>query len=116
VEGKTWPEFKNYFADKYHDLKEMRKTSAKQAVFHSANLASEEQPKEADNFMGAFQNLAMVATTDKTTIVQLVEAYAKLVESNKILSEQIAMLRQQCGDKQNKADVPTNNFAARKSK
>ena len=112
-EEKTWTEFKQYFADEYHDLKEMHKTSAKETGFHAANLASEEEPEAADDFMEAFQNLAMAATTDKTTIAQLVEANAKLVESNKILTEQLAMIQQQVG---NKAHVPTNTFVARKAK
>jgi len=90
--------------------------TSKQAGLHSANLASEEPPEETYGFMEAFQNLAMAATTDKTTIAQLVEANAKLVESNKLVAKQITTLQQQNGNTQNSTGMPKNNFAARKSK
>ena len=63
--------------------------------------------------MEAFQNLAMAATTDKSTIAQLVNANAKLVEANKLLTEHITTLQQQC---RTTTTTPVNTFTARKAK
>ena len=58
-----------------------------------ANLISNEAPEKADDFMEAFQNFAMTAITNKTTISQLVQANTKLVEANKKLTDQVEMLQ-----------------------
>ena len=84
---KTWENFKRFFAEEYHDLKEQQRTTSMQAGYHQANMMEESDTSE---FMNAFQNFAHAATTDKNTIAHLVEANAKLVESNKILTNQLA--------------------------
>ena len=94
----------------------MHKTSAKQAGFHSANLANKDQPEEQPKeIMEAYQNLVMTTTLDKTTIAQLIQAIAQFVEANKSLIEQIAIL-QKTNNTHNNMDMPTNTYTARKVK
>ena len=58
-----------------------------QAGYHQANMMEKSDTSE---FMNTFQNFAHTVTTDKNTTAHLVEANAKLVESNKILTNQLA--------------------------
>lgn len=66
---KTWPNFKNFFASEYHDLKEQEKTTEMGQEYHSENLV--QHNTENDSFLvESIQHLALAATTDKQTITK----------------------------------------------
>ena len=77
---KTWTNFKSFFASEYHDLKEQEKTTTMKE-YHAANLV--QHNTEDDSFLvESLQHLALAATTDKQTIVQLIDSNAKLTETS----------------------------------
>jgi hypothetical protein len=78
---KTWPLFKTYFAEEYHDLKEQQKVNTSQTQFHGANSVLD--------ISTALDNLAMAATTDRDIVAQLTQSNKQLVEMNAILTAQL---------------------------
>ena len=91
---KTWLNFKTFFANEYHELKEQEQTTALTQGYHSANLADDQNDQNDTQLVEALQHLALAATTDKQTIAQLVEANAKLTDSVGKLTEKLAQALQ----------------------
>ena len=61
---KTWPNFKQFFANEYYDLKELEKTTAMGQGYHAVNLVQQEN--EEDSLLAeSLNHLALAATTDK---------------------------------------------------
>jgi hypothetical protein len=81
AEAKTWASFKQFFAEEYHDLKEQQKVNTSQTNFHSATAVTD--------ISSALDNLAFAATTDRDIVTQLAASNKQLVETNKILTEQL---------------------------
>ena len=79
--AKTWPLFKTYFAEEYHDLKEQQKVNTSQTQFHGANAVVD--------ISTALDNLAMAATTDRDIVAQLTESNKQLVAMNTTLTAQL---------------------------
>ena len=84
---KTWPLFKPYFAEEYHDLKEQQKANTLQSNFHGANSAN-----SVLDISNALDNLAFAATTDRDIVAQLTTSNQKLVEMNTTLNAQLKQL------------------------
>lgn len=78
---KTWANFKTFFAEEYHDLKEQQKVNTTQTNFHGAN--------EVTDISMALDNLAMAATTDRDIVAQLTLSNKQLIEINTTLTAQL---------------------------
>eukprot|EP00957_Ditylum_brightwellii_P109040 8317997-Ditylum_brightwellii.AAC.1 len=81
---KTWTNFKTFFADKYHLLREVEDNTQQGSGYHQANA-----------MMGvttALEHLAMTETTDKCTMEELATTNQELSEANNLFTEQLKML------------------------
>eukprot|EP00957_Ditylum_brightwellii_P074102 5631006-Ditylum_brightwellii.AAC.1 len=81
---KTWTNFKFFFADEYHLLREDEDNTQQVSGYHQANA-----------MMGvttALEHLALAATGDKHTIEKLATTNWDLSEANKLFAEQLRMI------------------------
>ena len=62
--------------------------------YHAANLVQQETENDNSLLLESLQHLALVATTDKQTIAQLVEANAKLTDNISKLTDKLAQALQ----------------------
>jgi hypothetical protein len=81
---RTWPAFKTFFADEYHDLREQQRINTTQAGFHNANSAV-----QTDGIETALDNLAMATTSDQGVVAQMAAANTILTATNKTLADQL---------------------------
>lgn len=92
---KTWDNFKTFFTIEYRDLKEQERVIASIGGFHSENNAMGKYPPpvtETPEISGALLHLAMVATTDREIVSQLVETNKTLTTNNEALVEQVKVI------------------------
>jgi len=82
--NKTRANFKQFFAAKYHDIKEQQKVNSSHSNFHSTNAAVDTGQ--------ALDNLATAATADRDIIAQLTTSNLQLTTTNKLLTEQLKLV------------------------
>lgn len=80
---KMWPNFKIYFGEEYHDLKETQRITAGQGGYHGANAATD----IVIDLGAALDNLALAASADKNIVKESVRANKQLTDATKLLSE-----------------------------
>ena len=83
LHDKIWALFKQFFADKYHDLKEQQRVNISGSNFHSDNAAVD--------IGKALNNLALAATADREIVVRLNNTNASLVETITSITEQLRL-------------------------
>eukprot|EP00957_Ditylum_brightwellii_P182933 13934715-Ditylum_brightwellii.AAC.1 len=85
---KTWDNFKKFFVDEYHTLKEDKQAIACMAEYHQANIS--EQIYEVSD---AIEQLVLAAVTDKRTIEKLATADTDLAKANKQLTKEVQEIK-----------------------
>lgn len=81
---KTWLNFKQFFANEYHDLKEDQRVQTGQTRYHTANNMTHMQ-----DIGIALDNLALSATNDHRLMEQLIANNATLTKNNQELSNHL---------------------------
>ena len=74
--NKTWVNFKQLFATKYHDCKKLDKVNTAQINFHSANFVVD--------ITQALDNLAMAVLSDRKIFAQLTNINQQFTTTNNI--------------------------------
>ena len=78
---KTWAAFKDFFAEKYHDIHKHQNIDATQEVFHGGNM----DIIMKNNIYEALDNLAVSKNLEKDVLAQITSTIKHLVNINKIL-------------------------------
>ena len=81
---KTWTNFKTFFADEYHLLREDEDNTQQGSGYHQANAMT--------GVTTALEHLAMAATADKRTMEELATTNRELSEANKLFAVQLGTL------------------------
>eukprot|EP00957_Ditylum_brightwellii_P157426 11981296-Ditylum_brightwellii.AAC.1 len=81
---KTWANFKTFFADEYHLLREDEDDTQQGSGYHQANAMIV--------VTTALEHLAMAATVDKRTMEELATTNPEFSEANKLFAEQLRTL------------------------
>eukprot|EP00957_Ditylum_brightwellii_P053765 4072944-Ditylum_brightwellii.AAC.1 len=78
---KTWTDFKTFFAEEYHLLREDEDNTQQGSGYHQAN--------EMTGVTTALEHLAMAATADMCTMEEQATTKRELSEANKLFAEQL---------------------------
>ena len=85
---KTWSEFKNIFAEVYHDLHKLQCIKGTQAGFCESNM----NITRHEDISKVLDNLAMATTSENYLLNQITITIQNMEETNKILMEKIKTL------------------------
>jgi hypothetical protein len=93
IAGKTWAQFKLYFATAHHEFRLTNQT-AQQSDFHSANMMIKQGRKETmQDTVEAISQLATETVSDHRTVATLTTTNAKLATQLEAAQAQIAQLK-----------------------
>jgi phage shock protein A len=93
IAGKTWAQFKLYFATAHREFRLTNQTS-QQSGFHSANMMIEKGREETmEDTVDAIAQLATATASDRGTVATLTTINAKLATQLEAAQAQIAQLK-----------------------
>jgi hypothetical protein len=102
IEGKTWVQFKLYFATAHHEFRLTNQT-AQHSGFHSANMMIEQGREETmQDTVDAIAQLATATASNRGTIATLTTTNAKLATQLESAQAQIAQLKDEIAALKNK--------------
>jgi hypothetical protein len=102
IVGKTWAQFKLYFATAHHEFRLTNQTAQKSG-FHSANMMIEQGREETmQDTIDAIAQLATATASDRGTVATLTTINAKLATQLEAAQAQIAQLKNEIAALKNK--------------
>jgi hypothetical protein len=102
IAGKTWAQFKLYFATAHREFRLTNQT-AQQSGFHSANIMIEQGRDESmQDTVDAIAQLATATASERGTVATLTTTNAKLATQLEAAQAQIAQLKNEIATLKNK--------------